>query len=57
MRKKKLQPGQKIIYGNIEYIFSGYTKNSPDGREQRIDLKVEGEDYIVEMYERSLYEN
>ena len=55
--RKKLKPGQKVIYRDKEYIFVGYTKTSPGDDAQRIDLKIEGKDYIIEMHERDLYEN
>ena len=57
VRKKKLKPGQKVIYRDKEYIFVEYTKTSPGDDAQRIDLKIEGKDYIIEMHERDLYEN
>lgn len=46
------------MYRNNEYVFVGYTKTSPSGyNDQRVDLAVEGEDYIIEMHEKDLYDN
>jgi hypothetical protein len=56
-RRKKFKKGQKVFYCGNEFEFLGYSKSSPSGVNQRVELKAEGKDYITETLESDMHEN
>ena len=56
-RRKKFKKGQKVFYRGNEFEFLGYSKSSPSGVNQRVELKTEGKDYITETLESDIHEN